>query len=393
MQISLRSQLIAGTAAVVGASAIAMTPVTAAHISLPSVQVPSAAQVALAGFDSPHTELINTINSLTPFLLSDTTLPFFPSPNPVSKLGLIPQIINDALPVVRQLGVNGSAYLESTINALVVTGQTASEAIWNFPEAVIDAVTTLSLTPIINAILDPIDTIGTTLLDAGTYVIEGVITRATAVIESTLALLPDLAQAVIGQVTSLINSAVYVGTSVIGAGSIEGAWNAAVNGLFGPGDVLQPSIPGALVNLTLGLGQSLDPAAVPSVDNPLVPSARTLVSGTVQSLKADLATAVPAPPVPNPGPASAVEAPAPAAAALAAVEVSDVAVKTPDEALADTSAIAAVTESEAPAADAPVSPRGARSAAVEAPAASAGDDDGSAKKTPKRAARGAKKAS
>ena len=54
MQISLRSQLIAGTAAVVGASAIAMTPVTAAHISLPSVQVPSAAQVVLAGFDSPR---------------------------------------------------------------------------------------------------------------------------------------------------------------------------------------------------------------------------------------------------------------------------------------------------------------------------------------------------
>ena len=32
MQISLRSQMIAGTAAVVGASAIALTPVVAQHI-------------------------------------------------------------------------------------------------------------------------------------------------------------------------------------------------------------------------------------------------------------------------------------------------------------------------------------------------------------------------
>ena len=61
MQISLRSQMIAGTAAVVGASAIAMTPVTPvgqANLAMPDLQIPSAAQVALAGFDSPLSELL-----------------------------------------------------------------------------------------------------------------------------------------------------------------------------------------------------------------------------------------------------------------------------------------------------------------------------------------------
>ena len=48
MQISLRSHLIAGTAAVVGASAIAMTPVMGAQLSLPAINVPTVAKVTLA---------------------------------------------------------------------------------------------------------------------------------------------------------------------------------------------------------------------------------------------------------------------------------------------------------------------------------------------------------
>ena len=318
MNISIRSHLIAGTAAVVGAGAIAMTPVTAAHLNLPTVPVPSAAAVSLAGFDNPITELINTFNLLPNLLFSDFTLPFFPSPNPLSKTGLFPQIINDALPVVRQLGVNGSSYLLTTLNALTITAQTLSEAVWNFPEAVIDSITSLSLTPIINAILGPINTIGTTLLQAGTYVFEGVLTRAGAVLSGIPAILSALVQTAYGQVVTLFNTGLYVGQSVIGASSIEGVWNATVDGLFGPGSfaspfnpaaIRKPSIPGALVNLTLGFGQSLDPASQPLPSpgsNPFVPSVRQLVSGVVQGLKAELATANPAAPVNTPPPAASV---------------------------------------------------------------------------------------
>jgi len=296
-----------------------MTPVMSAHVSAPSLNLPAVANVALAGFNSPITELFNTFNLLPGLLFSDTTLPGFPSPNPVSKYGLVPQIINDALPVVRQLGDNGSEYLQSTLNAVTITGQTASEAIWNLPQAVIESITTLSLTPLINAILVPINTIGTTLLAAGNYVLQGVIARATAVINGVIASIPKLAQAVIGQVTSLVNTVAYVGQSVVGGGSIEGAWNAAVDGLFGPGAALKPSIPGALVNLSLGLGQTVNPA-VPTnpVTNPFVPSGRAIVSGLVQSLKAEVGINNPGTAVPTPPPAAALKAKARAAASVAA---------------------------------------------------------------------------
>jgi hypothetical protein len=198
-----------------------MTPVMSAHVSAPSLNLPAVANVALAGLNSPITELFNTFNLLPTLLFSDTPLAGFPSPNPVSTLGFFPEIINNPLPVVRQLGTNGSSYLLSTLNAVTITGQTASEAIWNLPQAVIESVTTLSLTPLINAILVPINTIGTTLLAAGNFVLQGVIARATAVITGAIGSIPTLAQAVIGQVTSLVNAAVYVGQSVIGAGSID----------------------------------------------------------------------------------------------------------------------------------------------------------------------------
>ena len=90
MHISIRSQLIAGTAAAVGAAAIAMTPVTAAHLNLPSVQVPSTAAVSLAGFDSPITELINTFNLIPNLLFSNAGTGVFPSPDSRVKGGPFP---------------------------------------------------------------------------------------------------------------------------------------------------------------------------------------------------------------------------------------------------------------------------------------------------------------
>ena len=303
MQISLRSHLIAGTAAVVGASAIALTPVVAQHEMLPNIQLPTASSaVALAGFDSPVTELINTLNLFPSLLFSNANGGF-----PTSKVGLIPQIIYDALPVVRQLGYNGSDYLLSTLNALVITGQTLSEGVWNFPQAVIDSVKAGSLTPLITAITDTVNTIGNTLLQAGNYVLQGVVARGEALVNTVTSSIGTLVHYVVGQVTSLVNSAVYVGKSIIGATSIEGAWNAAVDGLLGPGSfgTLKPSIPGALVNLTLGHGQLEDPSSPPSSTNLPVPSVRTVVSGLVYEVKGDLQTPDPATPVPVPPPAAA----------------------------------------------------------------------------------------
>lgn len=62
MQISLRSQMIAGTAAIVGASAIAMTPVVAQQHALPNIQLPAVtAEVELAAFIDPVSTALQTV--------------------------------------------------------------------------------------------------------------------------------------------------------------------------------------------------------------------------------------------------------------------------------------------------------------------------------------------
>ena len=158
MQISLRSQLIAGTTAIVGASAIAMTPVTGAHLSLPSVQVPSSAQVAMAAFSSPLAQLSLTTLLHSTYLFNGDAQPAgrvelglfrvrgsgtgeqgglpvlpaglaLPEAGGYSSVGLIPQIIDDALPIISQLGYNGSEYLNATATSVALAGVQLGEGI------------------------------------------------------------------------------------------------------------------------------------------------------------------------------------------------------------------------------------------------------------------------
>ncbi len=127
MQISLRSQMIAGTAAIVGASAIALTPVVAQHEMLPNIQIPStSAAVALAGFDSPVTELIGSLGLVNTYLFSSASAGF-----PDVTYGLVPQIIADHLPIISQLGVNGSDYIFESFNGLYSSAAALSEGVWN----------------------------------------------------------------------------------------------------------------------------------------------------------------------------------------------------------------------------------------------------------------------
>ena len=130
MKISLRSQMIAGTAAVVGASAIALTPVVAQHEMLPNIQIPStSAVVALAGFDSPVTELIRSLDLVNSYLFSSTAVG-----QPDVTLGLVPQIIADHLPIISQLGVNGSDYIFQSFHGLYSSAAALSEGLWNSPD-------------------------------------------------------------------------------------------------------------------------------------------------------------------------------------------------------------------------------------------------------------------
>jgi len=420
MQISLRSQLIAGTTAIVGASAIAMTPVTGAHLSLPSMQVPSSAQVAMAAFSSPLAQLSLTTLLASTYLFNGDANPLdasiwaysgFPGSGageqgglPVlpaglqlseaggySSVGLIPQIIDDALPIISQLGYNGSEYLNATATSVALAGVQLGEGI----TGAIEDLLSLDIAGALESVVTAISQVGSTLLNAGGFVLTGVVNRLAAVLETTVELVPVLLGATLNQLGAVAASVGAVVTNFVDAFSapnpIEGAWNALVDGLLGPS-----GIPGTLVNLTIGAGVQTAPITdLADLEANFAPSIRTEIQGGVKVIADALATPV----VTS---AAAVSAPAAAAAvaeveAPAAVEVAEVEAPA---AVAEVEAPAAVevAEVEAPAAvevaevEVPAAVEAAEveaPAAVTAPKAAASDNSRATAGTPKRASRGA----
>ncbi|WP_328359381.1 hypothetical protein OG976_06325 [Mycobacterium sp. NBC_00419] len=295
-----------------------MTPVVAQHdLALPAIQSPAAsAAVQLAGFDSPITELLGTLGALNGYVFEQT--PGVPLPAPytgtVSSLGVLPQIIKDALPVVRQLGLNGSDYLYNSINGFNTSATLLSEGVWNAAGDLLS----LNVPGAISTLVTAVQAAGANALAAGNYVLQGVITRATAVVNNLVPILSSLPQVIINQALVVVGSVVQVVTNTVaafgGANPFENAWNAVVDGLLGP-----TGIPGAVLGVTIGVG-----VPAPAPISAFVPSVRTVLSSVVKAVQSGLATANPAPP-----PATAVSPAAPSASSLraAAAETSTPAVE------------------------------------------------------------------
>lgn len=418
MQISLRSQLVAGATAVIGASAVAMTPVAAPALNLPALKVPALSQVALSAFSSPLTQILNTTVFTTNFLFNTTSNPLdatswafsgFPGSGegeqgglPVlpaalatsaaggySSVGLIPQIIDDALPIISQLGYNGSDYLQAVTTELYAAGFYLSQGLWD----AVGQLLTLDIQGALDTVIGSVIGAGTALITGAGYVLTGVINRATAVVEAVIGLVPTLLGATLGQISVAAGSVGNVLTNFVDAfgtaNPIENAWNAVVDGLLGPS-----GIPGTLVNLTLGAGvqtgpiTSVDPADIAAN---FVPSIRTEIQAGVKVIADALATPVSA----APPAAAAVEAPAaveaaPAAdeAVAAAAEAPAAEAAAPEAAASDDAAEAVAAAGASEAAEAPAAPT--TRAVTRGAAAKAADSD-SAAGTPKRAARGAAK--
>lgn len=310
MQISLRSHLIAGTAAVVGVSTIALAPVTAQHLRVPVIPLPAvSADVALAAFDNPLSQLIQTLGLTNTFLFSATPWQTYAPWSDLSALGVVPQIINDHLPIISQLGQNGADYLLQTFTGLGTGAYLLSEGVWNAAANLLS----LNIPGAITTLLTAVQNAGQVALDTGKYVLSGVVARATAVFNAVVGLIPNVASAVVGQVTALVGSVVKVVTDTFAAlGSanpIQNTWNAVVDGLLGP-----TGIPGVLNALTIGYGIDPAPPQVPA----FVPSIRTVLTTAVQDVAGALATSNPAPP-----PVAARRSAAPKPAAAVAASVSD----------------------------------------------------------------------
>jgi hypothetical protein len=317
-----------------------------AQLSLPSVAVPSVASVALAGLDSPITELLSTVILGSQYLFNTTANPLLapswpfsgmgtsggapvfpaaltsPAAGGYSSVGLVPQIIADHLPAISQLGINGSQYLAASAAGLVGAGILVNEGVWNAAGELL----TLNISGAISTLISSVQAAGSLALASGAYVLGGVVARAEAVVNYLVAEVPTLIGATVGQVTAVVNSVVKVVTNSVGAiggGEFGGAYNAVVDGLLGPSGV-----PGTLLNLTIGAGvqtapiTAFNPGPPPSYTpaTAFVPSVRTEVQSLVKGLQGALATKNPvSPPVASVRKAarSAASVAAPAVAAAA----------------------------------------------------------------------------
>ena len=372
-----------------------MTPVMGAQLSLPSINVPTVAKVTLAGLDSPLSELLLTgilggqllLNAgpenaidpeawgpaawgfytgdvFTPYPLADIVLATFVEagyylggPAGDFGVGLLPQIIDDALPIIRQLGINGSDYLNNTVAGLSAAGVALSEGVWNAAGQLL----TLDIPGALATLAASVSAAGTLALASGAYVLANVVNRAQAVFDVLAFNGSAVIEAVVAQIGVVLAKVGQVVDDTVSATTFEDGWNAAIDGIFGA-----TGIPGTILNVTIGAGQVVNGN---TPDTAFVPSDRTLVRGLVKQVSEALAT-----PLPTPVTAASAAAEAPVlsaasvrAAAVAAAPAAEAPAGDNSEAASGGDNTEAAPAAEAPAAEAaPAAP--AAEAAAEKPA-------------------------
>lgn len=327
MQISLRSHLIAGSVVVLGAGVIAAMPVSQVQLHLPALAMPSAAEVALAAFANPFEQLIATAQQSQTYVFAD----FYnggdvPTPgageanwpyagfdqtggdflnyalyNEVSlgyysAVGLLPQVTIDNQPIATQLNLNWWNYINNVLTGVTGAATAVSAGVWNFPSAVITAAqlaiggdVNAALTVLGDAIITPITSAATALIGAGAYVVNNVVAKVTAVIAALPQLATTFAGAAVGGAALTAEKSVEITSAVVtnlSTLNVEGAWNAAVEGLLGPS-----GLPGLSLNLTVGAGVQTGPITGPTdIAANFVPSARTAVQAAQWTIASALST-------------------------------------------------------------------------------------------------------
>ena len=305
MQLSLRSQLIAGVAAL-SATAVAITPVAQPDLLASPHQVSAAVQ--LSAFANPVTLLLETLVFTSESIFYQDPLPsqsdlFWPDSFYNSDFtfafapgydGLIPDAVNQfSFGGLSAVLNNLSGYIDTTIYGVSGVAIGVSNAIFNTPFALITAAQ-LALAGQIDAAIAELQTqilvplqdgiaIG---IQAGTYILSNVAANATTLLTDTLPrLISGLAEATVEGTTYLVQTAIGVATDVVSnlaTANIEGAWNAAVNGLLDPGYGLL----GAVSALTVGVGlfEEIDYPDIGVVETVTPPSVRSVLTSVGQRL-------------------------------------------------------------------------------------------------------------
>lgn len=303
MQISLRSQLIAGVA-VVGASAIAITPITQPDV-LPTVHSPAIENVVFAN----------------PFIVFGPVMEDI-----VYDIGsLISGPVADPLPILRTVAVNQIANITDLIVATGAIGFGIGASVFNIPSGVINATAALlggdvqgAIAALQTALIDPI---AIELTYATIPRITAIVTRTVDHLTGVLGVLPSAAlgiiTATVNSITSTIGATVATGQQMLNELSVfnlEGVWTAAIDGLLG---TTSPTVPGIIDTLratTIGGG----PTSISSAIKAAVDSINVALGGPASQLPQPAATTALVS-----GKAAAAEAPAPSVTSESATDGTD----------------------------------------------------------------------
>jgi hypothetical protein len=303
VQLSLRSQLIAGVAAL-SATAVTVAPIAQPDLLASPQQV--AVAIQLSAFANPVTELLGTLALTSEFIFWQDSLPspsdlFWPDSfynsdftfvyAPINY-GLLPDALNQfSSGALSAVLTNLSGYIDTTVYGATGVAIGVSDAVFNTPFALITAAQ-LALAGQVDAaiaelqaqILAPLQDGIATGVQAGTYILNNVVANATTLLTDTLPrLVSGLVDATVEGTTLLVQTAIGVATDVVSnlaSANIEGAWNAAVNGLLDPGTGLL----GAVVALTVGVGnfEDIDYPDIGVVETVTPPSIRSVLTSVGQ---------------------------------------------------------------------------------------------------------------
>jgi len=275
MQISLRSYLAAGSAAVVGAGAIALTPVISQPMTVPAIPAAATANIELAA---------GIADLMT---VAQTALGGTSTAAQAAIGGIVAQVSgyqDDLLTFVTALAGGLGKVAKTSIGTVVPTVINAIVGL--IPDAATNGIgpaLTHLQTSLAAAINGPV-----TALTGAVNVVVGIVTQAVAGLTAGLGAIGQLVPAYTAVLGKSFGSAFEaagsaLATSGFGSGVAAGT---LLNGLLGPNGVA-----GTLVNLTLGTGVQTTPAVVgPGFTVPntggtvsYVPSVRTVVLKGVET--------------------------------------------------------------------------------------------------------------
>lgn len=271
MQISLRSQLITGAVAVVGASAVAMTPIAAGGAELPGISSKSLPVALMANpLANPAYDFLTSMNLVA--------LNFVDSVNHYGNgmlVGMIPQALADPVPVALQLGKNWTYYIgQAVLNILTSPTSTASGLVsyaWNAPAGLVEAAqqalsgnVPAAINTLYNTFIAPIPYIISPTVTAISTIVNGVLSNAMDVIGVIPGLLSGLGATTLAALQDLTATAVDITKTFIGqltSFDLAGAWDTYWNKGWGAS-----GFPLHMADLTIGggIGNYGSPGYLPS---------------------------------------------------------------------------------------------------------------------------------